>query len=82
MKWLNKLLDRGGDKAPEAAVAEDVPVCEHVALVARWESAEDIGKDERASGYKCEACGAEFTPTEAQRLRATEAARIKQRIGD
>ncbi len=82
MRWLRKLRDRGGHEASGSAVAEDVPVCEHVALVPRWGSAEDIGKDDRATGYTCEACRAEFTPAEVQSLRATEAARLKQRIGD
>lgn len=71
MRSLRKLRDLGGDKAPAPAVPEDVPACEHVVLVPRWE------RDSLASEYKCEACGAEFTPTEVQSLRATEAARAE-----
>lgn len=81
MDWLRKLRNRGGDNVREPAATE-VPACEHVALVAKWERAEDIGKDSLASGYRCEGCGAEFTPAEAQRLRETEAARVKQRIAE
>lgn len=82
MRWLRKLRGGDGGEASGSAVAKDVPVCEHIALVPRWGSTEDIGKDDRATGYTCEACRAEFTAAEAQSLRATEAARVKQRIAD
>lgn len=59
--------------------AEDV-VCEHVTLVPRWDNARDIGRVDQASLFRCEACGAEFTPDRAAELRATEAARVQRRI--
>ena len=83
MRWLRKLRrEDSGGKGTQPAVIEDAPACEHVLLVPRWDSAEDMGKDDRASGFRCEGCGTVFTPAEAQSLRATEAARIKQRIAD
>jgi len=42
----------------------------------RWDNVDDIGHEERATGYRCDTCGSEFTPAEAQELRRTEAARL------
>ena len=81
MRWLRKVRARGGDNDRGPAI-DDAPACEHVALVAKWARAEDIGNDSLASGYTCEGCGAEFTPAEAQRLRATEAERVHHRIAE
>ncbi len=76
-----KLLRRKRDEEPPQSKQEaEAPVCEHITLVPSWDSAEDIGHPDRASKYRCEACGAEFSPTEATHLRATEAARIQRRI--
>jgi hypothetical protein len=83
MRWLRKLRgEDSGDEGAQPVAIEDAPACEHIVLVPRWERAEDMGKDDLASGFKCEGCGAELTPAEAASLRATEAARIKQLIAD
>jgi hypothetical protein len=77
-----RLLHRRHDtETPEVAGTES-PVCEHVTLVPKWDRADKIGRTDEASSFRCEACGAEFTPSDAVRLRATEAARIQQRIGN
>jgi hypothetical protein len=51
-----------------------------VTLIPRWDRAEDIGRQDRVSLYRCEACGREFTLAEANRLRATEEARIQRKL--
>lgn len=76
MRFLHRRHDT---ETPEMA-GEQPPVCEHVTLVPKWESADKIGRIDEASSFRCEVCGAEFTPDEAVHLRATEAARIQQRI--
>ena len=75
MKWLHKRHDDDGT-LPEN---QDAILCEHIVLVPRWDRAEDVGREDDVSGYRCEACGTEFTPYEATHLRATEAARLRRR---
>jgi hypothetical protein len=67
------------DAAPEEDETIET-VCEHVTLIPKWDSAGDIGRADRISSYRCEACGAEFTLPEAQQLRETEAARVRRHI--
>ena len=68
-------------KEREAESVEEVPLeCPHVTLVARWENADDIGHEDRASSFHCEACGRDFTIEEATRLRRTEEERVRERI--
>ena len=68
--------------APEAAdEPETVIECQHTILVAHWEDPADLGKEDLASSWRCEACGQSFTPDEAAELRATEADRLKQELG-
>jgi hypothetical protein len=54
--------------------------CPHVTLVARWDNADDIGHDDRATSFRCEACGQEFSSDEVTRLRESEAERLRQRL--
>jgi hypothetical protein len=75
MGLFTRLLHRE-DGAGETAVAEP-PACLHTALLPRWESVEDMGKDDRATGYHCDACGRDFTPAEADQLRASEGERLR-----
>jgi hypothetical protein len=46
------------------------PVCGHVTVIPRWDSAEDMGKTERVTVYHCEGCGTDFTPAELDAFRA------------
>jgi hypothetical protein len=52
------------------------PECPHGVLTPRWDSVEDMGKDERATAYICEACHQSFTPEEAQALKASMTERL------
>jgi hypothetical protein len=45
------------------------PSCPHTTMTPRWDSAEDIGHEERATGFRCEGCGEMFTPEQAAELR-------------
>lgn len=62
----------------EKPAAPAMPDCPHTALVPRWDSAADMGHEERASSYRCDTCGKSFSPAEARELRRTEAARIEK----
>lgn len=80
MSFLSKLFGKGGatteqDKMPSAAAT-----CPHTTLVPRWDNAADIGHEERATGYRCEGCGAMFTRAEAEALRRREAERLRETV--
>ena len=70
------LLSKIFGKKQEAA-ADVTPVdCPHSVLVARWDSVQDMGIEEKATRYMCEACREMFEPEEATRLRDTLAERL------
>ena len=64
------------DASRERAHRAEGPVCPHTALVPSYNSVADMGHEDRATGFRCEACGSTFTPAEAHALRSTEAARV------
>jgi len=73
MGFLSKLF--GGKK--QEVVAEAIQVeCPHSVLVARWDSVQDMGIEEKATRFMCESCKEMFEPAEAQRLRDTLSERI------
>jgi hypothetical protein len=51
--------------------------CPHSALVPRWASAADMGKQDRISEYLCEACNSTLPPDEGRRAMANEAVRLR-----
>ena len=81
MGWLERFRGRPSSEVQKpAAVPAETAACAHVTLVARWDSTADMGNDDKASGWVCDACGASFTPSEAQALRASEAERVKSAL--
>ena len=68
MGLFNKLF--GGSKPKETTAVIEPPPCSHAVLVARWDSVEDMGKEEKATRFMCEACHQEFTPEEAREIRS------------
>jgi len=58
-----------GGKKQTAAVLTETPECPHAVLVARWDSVQDMGKEDKATHFMCEACHQMFTPEEAVELR-------------
>jgi hypothetical protein len=73
MGFLRKIF-----KAKPSGTAADVeePACLHVALVPRWDNAEDIGKNDKASSFICEACKQSFMGDVARSLLADEKRRV------
>ncbi len=65
-----------------AGLATDLPELAadwpHVALVPRWDRAEDMGHEDLATAFRCQGCSTDFTPAEAGRLRASEAERLRR----
>lgn len=58
-----------GGSSKSESVAVETPPCPHTALVPRWDSVGDMGHEELATRFICEACQEEFTPAEASALR-------------
>ena len=57
---------------PETAGEEGVN-CAHLVLVPTWSSPADMGKEEKASGYRCYACGTHLTLEQATAVRGRNA---------
>ena len=61
-----------------AKTVVDSASCLHAALAPRWDRAEDIGHDDRASSFRCDACQTIFTADEVAVLREREAERLRE----
>jgi hypothetical protein len=79
MGILDKLFG-GGKKQQQPAVAVEAPPCPHAVLVPRWDSVEDMGKEDKATRYMCEGCHQVFSPAEAQELRESIAQRMQESL--
>jgi hypothetical protein len=75
MGMLDKLLHR--DSTAETEAAEAPVACPHGVLIPRWDNAQDMGREDRISSYRCDSCGEQFDPEEADILRSTTAARLR-----
>jgi hypothetical protein len=54
-------------EAPEATEEMQESIsCPHTALVPRWDSVEDMGKEDRVTSYFCQGCERSFSPEEAR----------------
>ena len=74
---LDKLLGRSG-KNDTKAVPQGP--CLHVSLVPHWDSVEDMGHEDKATSFICDACHQSFTPQVASALRRTEADRLNKKL--
>ena len=75
VRVLDKFLHR---TQPSAAPRPNAVACPHTTLIPRWDQAADMGHEARVSSYTCEACQQHFTAQQGQRLRQTEAERVRQ----
>lgn len=78
MGLFDKLLGRSEQQVSSTATAE--VTCPHLALTPRWDSVDDIGHEERATGYHCESCGRDFSAADARRLRSSEGDRLRESV--
>jgi streptomycin 6-kinase len=74
MGFLVKLF--GGSKKQDTAVAEIAVACPHTVLVPRWDSVQDMGREDKATRFMCEACHEMFSPEEAEALRNSVSERM------
>ena len=59
---------------PEASEHTD---CAHVAMTPRWDSADDMGHEDRATSFVCDSCHQALTPSEAELSRHAAAERLR-----
>jgi hypothetical protein len=69
---------RAGRARDDAAAAAP---CPHTALTPRWDSVAEMGNLEQVSSYTCQACNQSFTGAEGRTLLASEADRLRQKLG-
>jgi len=81
MRFLRRLFGRS-EEEPGGGEGASEPVCPHVTLVARWDSADDIGKPEKVTSFTCESCQVSFSREEGDQLQATEAERVRSLEGE
>jgi len=74
------LFDKLFPKEEKPAVVVETAPCAHGLLTPRWDSVADMGKEERATSFVCEACREEFSPQEARALHESMAERLP--VGD
>jgi hypothetical protein len=80
MGLMSKLF--GKHETHEVAASEPaaMPSCPHTTLTPRWDRADDIGHEDRATGFRCEGCSTMFSPDEVRELRRSEGERLRETI--
>ncbi|MBM4415013.1 MAG: hypothetical protein FJ035_01825 [Chloroflexi bacterium] len=78
MSWLKRGRDKQADPKQAQSSAGAATECLHVALDPHCDRLEDMGHEERAASFRCEACGREFDAAEGTALCAAEADRLRR----
>ena len=76
MGLFSKKSDESEETKYTTSMQAESPECPHGVLTPRWDSVEDMGKEDRATEFVCEACHKSFTPEEAEGLKATMTERL------
>jgi hypothetical protein len=63
------LFRRKSHNDTAVAEAEQETSCPHIAISPRWDNPEDMGHEDLASAFVCQACGATLTPEESRAMR-------------
>jgi hypothetical protein len=67
MSLLSKLLGKHHEPLPTLTTPA---TCVHAVLRPRWDNAEDMGHEDKATSYQCEACSEVLTAEAAQAMKA------------
>ncbi|MHB8574937.1 MAG: hypothetical protein ACYDCQ_06340 [Dehalococcoidia bacterium] len=78
MGLMSKLFGKHESREEATPELAATVSCPHTTLTPRWDSAEDIGHDDRATGFRCEGCGTMFGPREAAELRDKAGDRLRE----
>jgi hypothetical protein len=74
MGFLSKILGR---EQTSDRIATTAVLCPHTILLPHWDSIGDMGKEDLATSFTCQACSGTFTPDQAKELRGTTAERLQ-----
>ena len=79
MSLLDRLFKRQStsDRQRAAGPATGTAECPHLALAPRWDSAADMGHEDRATSYVCDSCHQAFKPAEVAHIRSEAANRLR-----
>ena len=70
-------------KAEDAATmtSEHAQVaCPHTSMVPRWDNLDDMGHEDRISGYRCDSCHESLSAEQGHQLRESEAERLRSAL--
>lgn len=76
MGLLDGMLRRASAGNPAGAPVP--PTCPHFSLTPRWDSADDVGHEEKVTAFRCEGCGQLFSPDEARYLQTGRSRRLTE----
>ena len=65
-----------GKRKAKAVLPREV-TCLHVTLAPKWDNATDIGIEDKATSFICDACHTSFTPEAARALHESLAERVR-----
>ena len=77
MSMFKKLFGKSEEKP---AAEQPQVTCPHTVLLPRWDNIDDMGKQDRISGYTCQACGETFSGAEGRDLQNKEAGRLREEL--
>ena len=76
MGVFDKLFGGKSKQQQQASIVDQV-ACPHAVLVPRWDNVHDMGYEDKATRFMCEACHEEFSPAEAEELRQSISERMQ-----
>lgn len=83
MGILDKLFGRNKRTATVTRTREEIQAdCPHTTLLARWDSVEDMGKNDKATKFICDSCHAEFSPNQTDTIREGHAERLRVSLAE
>ncbi len=80
MGLLDRLLRRKANEGDDQGADAATPPCLHTAIRPLWDSADDIGDEDKATSFRCEACQDTFSREQAEQIRAEGAGRLKANL--
>ena len=70
MSFLRNLFGGKAKSEPKAEVER--AECSHTRLAPKWDSAADMGKEDKITRFECESCRRTFSPEEGREIQATQ----------
>ena len=81
MGILDRLFGRKAQQETVTKSREEIQAeCSHATLLGRWDSVDDMGKEDKAVRFVCDSCHAEFSPEDTERIREGHATRLREQL--